>query len=152
MTEPISLNSSSARFELPFLYPAQAQKELFVNEAFSRIDALLHPVVEGSIASPPPSPADGESWIVASGAVAEWSGRDGSIAHSAAGTWLFFQPRDGMIAFDRSLDQFVHYRSGWIVAEKPQAPDGGTTVDLEARAAIAELLEQLSSIGLFSRV
>ena len=53
MTDPVDFGSMTPRFELPLLFAAQAQKEFFVNEAHSLVDALLHPVVKGTTPTPP---------------------------------------------------------------------------------------------------
>jgi hypothetical protein len=48
---------------------------------------------------------------------------------------------------DRSNGQVKLYRGGWTAPAAPAAPSGGTTIDTEARAAIAELLSVLSAAG-----
>ena len=55
MSDPVLFESASPRFALPLLYSGQAQKEIFVNEAFSHVDALLHCSIEEEMASPPAS-------------------------------------------------------------------------------------------------
>ena len=59
MSDPLVFTARSARFDLPFLFAAQAQKETGVNEGFARIDALMAPAIEGKAASPPASGAEG---------------------------------------------------------------------------------------------
>jgi len=80
MPDPFNFDSTSSRFGLPLLYVGQAQKEAWINEAIARIDSLLHCSVEGERADPPASPANGEAWIVASGATGSWTGKDAMIA------------------------------------------------------------------------
>ena len=80
MADSFTFDSASPRFGLPLLYSGQAQKEVWVNEAHARTDALLHCAVEGEASAPPADPADGENWIVATGASGPWTGKDGSLA------------------------------------------------------------------------
>ena len=103
MTEPVAFDTTTPRQALPMLVAGQAQKEFFVNEAFARIDALLHPVVEGVASTPPASPAPGESWVVADPASDEWAGHAHALASWDGGQWTFCAPTEGLQVFDRTL-------------------------------------------------
>lgn len=129
---------------------AQAQKELTINEAFARIDALLHAVVEGEANDPPASPNDGECWLVGAAPSGDWTGQAGTIACRQAGSWLFAQPVDGMSVFDKAAGQGARYDNGWLRAAPVTAPSGGTTEDSEARAAITELVAALQQSGILA--
>ena len=118
MTDPI-FETSSPRFALPLLFAGQAQKEGHVNEALARLDALLHLVLEGQLTAPPSSPQDGQCWLVGSGATGAWNGKAGQLACFCSGSWLFAQPRDGMIALDRQAGQIVRFAGGWHQASRP---------------------------------
>ncbi len=81
---------------LPLVQPSQAQKHVTVNEALARIDALAHlRVVSDVQTSPPASPADGEAYIVPTGATDDWAGAEGQIALFANGGWIFIAPQAG---------------------------------------------------------
>lgn len=148
MSDPITFTSTSARFGLPMLFAAQAQKEVFVNEALSRIDGLLHLAIEGEANTPPAAATDGEAWIIGSAPTGSWSGHSGEIALLQSGNWLFAQPADGMMAFDKSASQFARYNGQWQRASAIAAPSGGATVDTEARAAIDALVASLIAKGI----
>jgi len=150
MPDPITFPSASPRLGLPLLFAGQSQKELFVNEAYARIDALLHPAVEGVADSPPTAAAEGECWLVGDAPTGAWTGQSGALAAYEAGGWLFAAPRDGMAVVDRLSGQRLAWRDGWQRAETPAAPAGGSTVDTEARAAIAGLVEALIAAGILA--
>src|SRR5690606_28555878 len=122
-------DSTSPRFGLPLLYTGQAQKEVWVNEAHARTDALLHCAIEGEAAEPPSTPAEGESWIVSADATGPWHGKDGSIACRQGGNWLFAEPRDGMRVLDRSSGQERRFLGVWKFPATPLEPTGGSVVD-----------------------
>ena len=147
MSDPL-FDSRTARFDFPLLFAGQSQKEGFVNEAVARIDALLHLAIESEQAAPPATPADGQAWLVASGATGAWSGQSGKIAARQAGNWLFAAPRDGMKLLNRASGQEMRFAGTWRVPTRPATPSGGSTVDTEARAAIAALLTALTSAGI----
>jgi hypothetical protein len=148
MPDPVSFTSTSPRHALPFLFAGQAQKEFTVNEAHARIDALLHPAIEGVADDPPGSPGEGECWLVGSSPTGEWLDHEGELACHEAGNWIFLVPRDGLHLLDRSTGQSMLYRAGWTMAVAPAAPTGGAIVDAEARTAIAELIDALADAGI----
>ena len=125
----------------------QAQKEFYVNEAHALADALLHAACEDEAAAPPVDPADGEAWLVATGATGEWAGEDGKLAARQAGNWLVVAPKDGMRLFDRATGQVLLYNGGWQRPAAPALPSGGSVIDAEARAAIADLISALVGGG-----
>ncbi len=88
--------SNSPRIGLQYLDAAQAQKHVTVNEALARLDvAAAGQVADMDLSSPPVSPAEGSAHIVASGAVGDWTGRDGGVAVFLNGGWDFIQPWSG---------------------------------------------------------
>ncbi len=150
MSEPIAFESATNRFKLPNLFPGQAQKEFFVNEAHAIIDCLLHLLVEAELTSPPASPAAGQSWLVGSGATGDWAGSDGFVALYTGSEWTFIEPAEGMRAYDAERQQSLIFTGAWIAPLDVPAPSGGDVIDVEARQAIEELISSLRSFGVFS--
>ena len=148
MSNPLTFTSKSSRFGLPFLFSGQAQKEFYINEAHVLIDALLHPVVEGSADAPPPQPRDGECWIVGSNPTSDWLGHSQEIACFQSGSWLFATPPEGMRVFERPTSVEMRYRNGWQSPVSITSPSGGMNIDVEARAAISALLQALAAYGM----
>ena len=92
--------SDSTHLSLPFVEAAQAQKHVTVNDALTRLDALVHLSVESATeTSPPGSPADGDRWIVGPGATDAWAGEDGKVAAWIDGAWVFLEPQSGWQAW-----------------------------------------------------
>lgn len=147
MAEPI-FNSSTPRLALPLLFAGQAQKELFVNEIASRIDALLHLAIEGERDSPPNAPVEGQSWLVGKTPQGEWDNHGGQIAAWQSGNWLFVTPFTGMRLFNKAKGQDMRWNDGWSIAAKPTLPSGGAIVDSESRAAIVGLIAALTAAGI----
>ena len=120
-----------------------------MNEAFARIDGLLHCSVEGERGDPPASPLDGEAWLVATGATGEWAGKDAMIAIRQADNWLFIAGREGLRVFDRSNRHERLFTTAWQSPTVPLAPIGGSVIDVEARAALSDLISALRVSGVF---
>jgi hypothetical protein len=148
MSDPIQFDTASPRFALPLLWSGQAQKEFYVNEAHALTDALLHCAIEGEAAAPPATPVEGTNWLVSASPSGAWSGQAGKLACRQAGNWLFVTPRDGMRLLDRANGQEIRYFSGWQTPARPAAPSGGTTIDAEARSAIAAILATMEMAGI----
>jgi len=149
MSDPISFESSTPRYSLPNLFSGQAQKEIFVNEAFARLDALVHPAVEAELTTPPASPLPGQCWLVGTGASGDWSGHDGALASWQGGSWLFIAPQLGCRLTDLSTGGSLCFNGNWLRLIAPAEPAGGITADDEARQAIVNLIETLRSAGIF---
>jgi hypothetical protein len=154
---------------MPFLSVGQAQKEVTHNEALQILDVVVGGCVEGPPQSTPPaSPAVGSAFLVATGAVSEWAGKDGFVAAWTSGGWRFVNPTEGLQMLDRSTGTLSVYRSGaWDLgrvratgvdiggvqvlgprASAIGAPTGGAVVDAEARATINAVLAALKGHGL----
>ena len=122
-----------------------------VNEAHALIDALLHAAVEGERSAPPSAPAEGECWLVGATPTGAWTAHAGELAAYQLGDWIFATPRDGLRILDKEAGQDICFRDGWHRPATPPTPTDGTTVDSEARTAIAELIEVLIAAGILAQ-
>lgn len=147
MSDPISFESSTPRFGLPLLFAAQVQKEFYVNEAHSITDMLLHATIEG-VADQVPVAIEGECWIVGSTAGGVFSGRARNLASYQNGQWIFAQAQPGMKVFDRSVNQYRFFNNDWTIAGEVSPPQGGSVIDNQARAAIADLTTAMKVAGI----
>lgn len=150
MSDPVTFADTTRVAGLPLLVAGQAQKEFFINEALSILDALQPRAVTASQATPPSSPTEGDCFRVTAPATGAWSGHADSIAVLVAGDWHFVGPAQGMAVFDRSADHLLVFRTGWKLAQAPAPPSGGTVVDIETRAAIAALVQALHAVGILA--
>ena len=142
---------------------------MFHNEALQMLDVVVSAAIEGlPLATPPVSPAVGSCYLVAASPTGAWGGQANKLAAYTSGGWRFVAPFDGLAAVVRSSGSTAVYRNGaWEVGKLrgsevavdgvkvvgPQqaaipAPAGGTTADIEARAAIGAILAALRSHGL----
>ena len=142
---------------------------MFHNEALQLLDVLVAAAVEGlPLATPPASPAIGNCYIVAASPTGAWVGHAQQLAAYTSGGWRFIVPRDGMSALvDSSGDTALYHDGAWEIgtvrgsqvmiagdqvvgAREPAiaAPAAGSTVDVEARAAIGQILDAMRQHGL----
>jgi hypothetical protein len=150
MSDPL-FESRTPRLDLPLLFAGQAQKEFYLNESLSRLDALLHCAVEAVANDPPPAPESGQCWLVGPTPTGSWHNRAGCVACFSQGQWLFQAPRDGLRLFNRATGLDWRYAGSWRSAARPPALAGGAVVDTELRAAFAALLDSLSGAGILPR-
>jgi hypothetical protein len=150
MTDLIAFSSSTSNAALPLLVPGQAQKEFFVNQALAILDALQPGTVVASQAQPPVNAAQGSCFRITATASQAWAGREDHLAISIAGDWHFIAPRAGMRVFDQGAGHALLFQSGWLYAPAPGLASGGATIDVEARAAIGQLIQSLRNIGVLA--
>jgi hypothetical protein len=85
---------------LPYILAAQAQKHVTHNEAIRLLDAVVQlSVLDRDLTAPPASPADGDRYIVASGATGLWAGWDLNVTTWVDGVWMRLVPRPGWLAW-----------------------------------------------------
>ena len=88
--------TSTINLGLPFLEAAQAQKHVTHNEALRILDAVTHiAVIARDVFAPPPSPAEGDRYLVPSAATGAFAGYANWLAIREDGAWRFTQPRAG---------------------------------------------------------
>jgi hypothetical protein len=161
--------SVTPRLEMPFLSAGQAQKEFFHNEALQTLDALVAGAVEeGPRSAPPSAPAVGASYIVGALPTGAWGGKPQFVATFTSGGWRFVTPVEGMTLYVKSTGNWATFRLGaWeigslrgsnvvlngqqVVGSRATAiasAVGGTTIDVQARAALDQILAALRQHGL----
>lgn len=149
MPDPTAFPASTPFLGLPLLVTGQAQKEFFVNQALSLLDALNPRAIVESRPAPPASVTAGDCFRVTAPATEAWSGHTDALAVSIGGDWHFVLPQEGMAIFDQAADRYlVFHAQQWVGAAAPLIPAGGLVQDSQARAAIAGLIEALRSMGI----
>ncbi len=117
---------TTPRLALPYLLPNQAQKHVTVNDALSRLDALVQLAPRSrSLAAPPDTPAEGDTYLLPDGASGAWTGHDGALAAWIDGVWTILAPAPGWRAWivDEAVD-LVFGADGWGPVPVT-LPDGG---------------------------
>ncbi|MBA4001694.1 DUF2793 domain-containing protein [Brevundimonas sp.] len=148
-------SQSSARLDLPYLQAGQMQKHVTLNEALTRLDALVQcAVVSWSIAEQPEAPDDGALYILPNGATgAAWSAMPpGGLARFEAGGWAAIMAPQGLRAFVLDEQRLVVLgEDGWTdVGANPDRLDdlaglGVGTASDETNAFAAKLNSALWS-------
>ncbi|MCC0012895.1 MAG: DUF2793 domain-containing protein [Rhodobiaceae bacterium] len=92
--------SETPRLKLPEIASGQAQKHVTHNDALARLDVLVQVAAQTrDQTSPPGSPAQGDIHIVAASATGDWAGQAGKLANWRDGSWSFYDPMPGCIAY-----------------------------------------------------
>lgn len=161
--------TQTARLGIPYLQAAQIAKEATVNEGLAALDLAVCAAVDGFLVNTPPaSPAVGSCYIIGVNPSGAWIGHASALAGYTAGGWRFIAAFEGLTVFDKASGQFATFASGsWDIGQVHAAkvsiggnqvvgarlaavtdPTGGTTIDTEARNAIATVLARLRQHGL----
>ena len=165
------MTDASTRLGLPLIVAGQAKKELTHNEALVLIDAGIASAAESiGIAAPPVAPAPGQCWILGDAPSGSWTGQAHALAVWTEGGWRFLPAVEGMrVWLKDQLCWATRTSASWVVGDEfatrlrvggvqvvaarqaavPE-PSGGATIDLEARSAIAALIDRLAAHGLIA--
>ena len=88
--------STTAKFGLTEMSESQAGKYLTYNDGLNDLTVLAHQVVLSmTTATPPGSPAEGDTYYVPAGATGAWTGQDGNLTYWYNGTWRFIRMESG---------------------------------------------------------
>lgn len=110
------MSDTTTNLLLPYILAAQAQKHISHNEALRILDGLVQLSVKSrKLTAPPESPADGDRYIVGTGATGDWTGWDLSATLYSDGAWLRLPPRAGWRAWvEDEAALLVFDGEGWI--------------------------------------
>jgi hypothetical protein len=110
------MSDTTPRAGLPELAASQAQKHVTVNEALFQLDAFVCARLnDRDLNIPPGSPADGDTYLIASGGTGAWTGQDGKLAYRADSAWRFYAPFSGLIAYVADEAKLIVYNgSAWV--------------------------------------
>lgn len=93
-------DDQTARLALPYLAAGQMQKHVTLNEALTRLDALVQTaVVSATTTAQPPAPLDGDLHILPTAATGlAWTGQPpGTLMRAEAGGWSVVDAPDGLV-------------------------------------------------------
>jgi len=117
---------------------SQAQKEITVNQAFTRIDALMNTGARSRTTNTPPvSPSAGDLYIVGTSPTGAWAGQSQKIAYYDQ-LWKFIAPNEGISWWVNDEDkQYVFDGTNWIalIANDLGALEGLATTGVAVRSA-----------------
>ena len=130
------MSDTTTHLLLPYVLAAQAQKHVTHNEALRLLDGLVQlSVLDRDLTAPPGSPADGDRYIVGSGATGDWAGWDLNVALWTDGAWLRLPPRTGWRAWVEDEGLLLVYGGASWIGTTPTALQNmamlgvGTTAD-----------------------
>lgn len=137
------------------LSASQSQKHVTMNAALRRYDALLSLptiiAIDRDLATPPGSPADGDTYIVATSPTGAWTGHTGDIAYYNSTGWQFFDAGEGWIVYLEDENTYVQYDgAAWVGF--PQQSQNLSLLGINTTADSTNKLAVKSNAVLFTAV
>ena len=133
--------STTPNLGITLLAQSQQQKEVTVNEAFYRIDALLNnAVIDKDLAIPPASPMAGDMYLVAASPTGAWVGKAKQIAYFDQ-VWRFVEPNEGCLVWVADeATRYLYNGTNWV-----NLGDGGMSAATYDPANISQQLVGVSA-------
>lgn len=149
------MGEATTRLGLPLIAAGQAQKDMTHNEALALIDMAVQASVVGlGINQPPEAPQLGECWVIGTEPEGDWVGRPQALAGWTDGGWRFVAPKEGWSVWVQTERVPARYENNAWKIQTPHpsiaTPQGGSTVDEAARAAISDILSALRTRGIIA--
>lgn len=102
----------TSNLNLSLLYSHQAQKEITINEALIKIDALLNSGAKSNgINIPPIEPTSGDMYIVGTEPQGVWGNNPNEIAYYYFNQWYFVQPKVGNLMWVNDQEDIFYYKN-----------------------------------------
>lgn len=116
--------TDTANLGLPCIEGNQAQKHVTHNDALRLLDTLVQLAVnDRDLTEPPGSPAEGQRWIVKTGATGAWAGHGDAVASWQDGVWQFSTPRVGWLAYVVDESALLAWNgAAWVAAIEALTP------------------------------
>jgi hypothetical protein len=109
--------ANTSHLAMTLVETAQSQKEVTVNEALTRIDAILNCGAIALTNTPPGSPLAGNVYILRSAPTGVWNGQANKIAYYTT-VWNFITPLEGMSLWVNNEDcEYFYNGSAWVAGE-----------------------------------
>ena len=104
---------TTPKLSLEEIAQSQASKYVTHNNALRDLDVLVQGAAESIGGSTPPgSPSDGDTYIVAQGspsATGDWAGYEGYVAFYKSSAWRFLSPSEGWAFYIKDEDKVYRY-------------------------------------------
>jgi len=94
-------------------------------------------IISDALATPPASPAAGDTYIVAASGTGAWAGKDGQVAAYIDSAWKFIVPKRGLRAEVQSASGFKYF-NGTVWAAEPGGGGGATTLSGLSDVSVTE--------------
>ena len=119
--------TNTPNLSMTYIASSQAQKEITHNDALNDLDALTQlSAIDHTLATPPGSPATGDTYIIAASPTGAWTGFTNCVA-AYYGGWKIKTPQVGWIAWTRNDNRVFYYTgSAWALLTTPKL-DATTT-------------------------
>src|SRR5690242_4764474 len=146
--------TATPRAALPLLAAAQAQKHVTHNDALLQLDALLFArFLSRNVSTPPPTPADGDTYLVKATANGAWTGQNGQIAYASGGVWRFTAPFTGLSAYVVDETKLIVFNgTSWVDYASTLALQNVPLLGVNASADATNKFAVSSSALLFNNV
>jgi hypothetical protein len=107
--------TTTPHLAITLIEQAQAQKEVTMNDALMRMDAILNGgAIAAHLATPPTSPSRGDMYIVATSPTGAWAGHATHMAYFDQ-LWRFITPRTGCLLWVNDVAELrVFTGTNWV--------------------------------------
>jgi hypothetical protein len=127
---------NTTKLQLPQIAAAQAQKHVTHNEGLLILDQVVQISIKGLLTNTPPgSPADGDAYITGGAPTGVWVGQPGKLATWQDGSWKFYSPRKGFIAFNEADGKLYLFNNSSVWVEMFAFTSTSTVINASAANA-----------------